>query len=63
MNDCVVVDEATFKNHFNVFTNGQLEGWKEWENMVVVGGSVVASLLPIPSLYQNVDPAKYFHDV
>lgn len=55
-----MVDEGTFKRNFSIFTENQFAEWNDWDNMVVIGGSIVASLLPIPG---DIDPAKYFHEV
>ena len=57
-----VADEGVFKRNFGVFTERQFDGWEEWQNMVVVGGSVVGSLLPLPNEYSN-NEADYFHNV
>ena len=51
-----------FLERFKIFTNSQLEGWSDWENMVVVGGSVINCLLDIPSEYQD-NIADYYHNV
>ena len=58
----IVADEDTFKRRFAIFTAGQFEGWTEWSNMVVIGGSVVGALLPVPPEHQH-NEAKYFHEV
>ncbi|KAL6054178.1 hypothetical protein QOT17_017545 [Balamuthia mandrillaris] len=43
-----IVDRASFLRRFHAFTGGLFEDWTEedWANVLVVGGSVVASLLP-----------------
>eukprot|EP00026_Physarum_polycephalum_P000952 Phypoly_transcript_00953.p1 GENE.Phypoly_transcript_00953~~Phypoly_transcript_00953.p1 ORF type:complete len:654 (+),score=95.87 Phypoly_transcript_00953:94-2055(+) len=57
-----VADEETFRTNFSIFTERQLEGWTEWDNMVVIGGSVVASLLPVPEEYKD-KKNLYFHEI
>jgi hypothetical protein len=58
------VNEETFKKNFSIFTENQFEGWDEWDNMVILGGSVVASLLPVPPQYAQIDGVrKYFHEI
>lgn len=49
-----------FLERFAIFTENQFEGWSDWENMIVVGGAVVASLLPIPPSYQD-RVRDYYH--
>src|SRR3990167_4874966 len=51
-----------FLRRFLIFTNDQLEGWNEWENMVVVGCAVVNCLLEIPSEYNGKEKG-YYNDI
>lgn len=55
-------NEETFKRNFATFTENQFDGWNEWDNMVVIGGSVVGSLMPIPSEYAGKE-RDFFHEV
>ena len=57
-----IPSKEQFLERFRIFTNSQLEGWDDWENMIVVGGSVVNCLLDIPSEYQD-NIADYYHNV
>ena len=43
-------DLATFKQRFDLFTSGQLDGL-DWSNVFVAGGAVLAALSPIPDEY------------
>lgn len=42
-----VVDKETFLHRFSVFTSRQFEGWTDWDNMLVIGGAIVACLSPL----------------
>ncbi len=44
-----IVNSQQFKKQFDAFTCNIFKTWKHWENMIVIGGAVVASLLPLPS--------------
>lgn len=59
-----VCSKTDFLNKWNVFTNSQFKDWNEWDNMAILGGSVVASLLPLPSEYaaSRAKAAEYFHE-
>lgn len=46
-----------FQRNFNLFTKNQLQ-YLNWANVVVAGGSVLASLLAPP---ENVDLHEYYH--
>ena len=55
-----IPSKEKFAERFNLFTQGQLSEWKDWSNMVVVGGAVANCLLPVPSSFeQNVG---YFYE-
>eukprot|EP01125_Pyxidicula_operculata_P002999 TRINITY_DN1303_c0_g1_i1.p1 TRINITY_DN1303_c0_g1~~TRINITY_DN1303_c0_g1_i1.p1 ORF type:complete len:692 (+),score=71.79 TRINITY_DN1303_c0_g1_i1:1857-3932(+) len=60
-----IANESNFKKRFNLFTNNQFSGWKGWDNMVVVGGSVSACMLHIPSKYSQSAQmaARFYHDI
>jgi hypothetical protein len=44
---CMVGDLDEFKRNWNIFTEGSLSQLTEWSNVIVAGGSVVASLAPL----------------
>src|SRR3990167_327472 len=54
-----IPEHAEFRRRFEIFTQGQLEGWTDWSNMIVVGGAVVNCLLPIPKKFE--DNVEYFY--
>lgn len=56
------MDKERFEKNFKEFTRGQFENFEGWENMLIIGGSVVASLLPIPEKYKN-NEFHYFNEV
>lgn len=55
-----------FRASFNIFTEGALSQFTpaHWNNVVVAGGAVLASLLPLPAHAQGSKRAirKYFHE-
>jgi ankyrin repeat protein len=58
-----VVDQQTFKNNFNIFTENQLS-LINWDNIFVAGGAVLGSLFDIPQ-YQHInnqENAQYTRD-
>jgi hypothetical protein len=57
-----VVTKKQFQERFSIFTNHVLDKWTDWKNMVVIGGAMVASLLPIPKEHMS-DIAHYYHHV
>ena len=52
-----------FKTAFNIFTEGSLSQLTNWDNVVGAGGSVLASLAPLPKYAQKTKRGirKYFH--
>ncbi|KAJ5078547.1 ankyrin repeat ph and sec7 domain containing protein secg-related [Anaeramoeba ignava] len=52
-----------FKRNFEVFTEGQFR-FLNWKNCFVAGGSILASLMPIPDKFDesNLTRRNYFHD-
>jgi hypothetical protein len=54
----MTVDRATFLDQFRMFTCSMFEGWDEslWSNVLVAGGAVLASLLPLPPGYDKAVP-------
>jgi hypothetical protein len=52
-----------FKTAFNIFSEGSLSQLTDWNNVVVAGGSVLASLAPLPKFAQKTKRGvrKYFH--
>jgi hypothetical protein len=60
----MVADIDQFRNSWNVFTEGALSQLTDWNNVVAAGGSVLASLLPLPDHAKASKRAlrKYFHE-
>lgn len=62
-----IVPYDVFLKQFGEFTNNCFEGWEDWKNMIVLGnyfssienlgGSVVASILPVPA---DANVSNYF---
>ncbi|CAG7847199.1 SubName: Full=Uncharacterized protein {ECO:0000313/EMBL:CCA66774.1} [Serendipita indica DSM 11827] len=52
-----------FRTSWNVFTEGALSQLTDWSNVVASGGSVLASLLPLPAYARGSKRGirKYFH--
>ena len=50
-----IVDRATFQTAFKAFTHGVFEGFDAdlWDNVLVAGGAVLASLLPLDTNWQR----------
>ena len=57
-----IPSKQEFLKRFKIFTNDQLEGWDDWENMIVIGGAVSNCLFDIPIEYIGRE-SEYFHDV
>ena len=55
-----IPSKEKFIERFELFTQGQLSGWKDWSNMVVVGGAVANCLLPVPSCFEQ--SVGYFYE-
>lgn len=57
-----ITDSVEFKDNFDVFTEGLLRNLN-WDNVFAAGGSVLASLLPLPENRRNTKQGrrKYFH--
>ena len=51
-----LTDRATFKTAFNAFTHGAFENFDAalWDNVMVAGGAVLASLLPLEENFQRI---------
>lgn len=60
----MVADIDQFRNSWTVFTEGALSQLTDWNNVVAAGGSVLASLLPLPDHAKSSKRAlrKYFHE-
>lgn len=60
-----IPEAEEFERRFRIFTQGQFDGWKDWDNMVVIGGAVIAALLPVPKEYVESSSTmeKYYHEV
>jgi hypothetical protein len=60
-----IVNQTQFEHQFRTFTKGLFDGF-DFSNVVIIGGSVVGSLLPIPpssspsaeEYYTNFSPFK-----
>ncbi len=52
------VDRATFVEQFRLFTVGAFERFKEedWSNILVAGGAVLASVLPLEARWPQMSP-------
>ena len=48
-----VVGKERFLEQFKAFTSGIFEGFTQWENLLIVGGAVVGSLMPVPEEFEN----------
>ena len=57
-----VPTRAEFLRRFEIFTAKQFDGWKDWSNMVVVGGAVCNCLLSIPPSFAN-KTDEFYHKV
>lgn len=55
-----VVDAALFKTQFDAFTASLFAGWdaEMWANVLVAGGAVLASLLPVPDAFASLRPSR-----
>jgi len=60
----MVANIDQFRASWNIFTEGALSQLTDWNNVVAAGGSVLASLLPLPEHAQGSKRAirKYFHE-
>uniref|UniRef100_A0A6B2L3I9 Uncharacterized protein n=1 Tax=Arcella intermedia TaxID=1963864 RepID=A0A6B2L3I9_9EUKA len=60
-----ISSQVDFRNKFAVFTNQVFKGWKQWDNMCIMGSAVVASCLPLPQEYSSSPElaAKFYHDM
>jgi hypothetical protein len=59
-----IVDIDQFRTSWSVFTEGSLSQLLDWNNVVAAGGSVLASLLPLPEHARSSKRAirKHFHE-
>ena len=57
-----VPTRAEFMERFQIFTAKQFSGWRDWSNMVVVGGAVCNCLLPIPPSFAK-KTEEFYHKV
>merc|ERR1719215_1779594 len=56
-----VVPQREFQDNLEIFTEGMLRNLN-WDNLFLAGGSVLASLLPIPEVGKSrQERRKYFH--
>ncbi|KAF8260330.1 hypothetical protein EI94DRAFT_1780506 [Lactarius quietus] len=53
-----------FKKNWDIFTESSLSQLADWSNVIAAGGSVQASLMPLPKAARSSKRAmrKYFHD-
>lgn len=60
----MVTDIDHFRNSWSIFTENALGQLTDWSNVVAAGGSVLASLLPLPEHAKGSKRAirKYFHE-
>lgn len=60
-----VVNAETFIQQFDVFTEGMFRQFKNWNNIIIAGGSIAACLLPIPEEYSKTREGmgNYYHEI
>eukprot|EP01091_Cochliopodium_minus_P014082 TRINITY_DN470_c0_g2_i1.p1 TRINITY_DN470_c0_g2~~TRINITY_DN470_c0_g2_i1.p1 ORF type:complete len:1824 (-),score=771.42 TRINITY_DN470_c0_g2_i1:113-5584(-) len=63
-NGSCIVDSKEFERNFNVFSEDQLR-FLNWDNVLAAGGSILASLTPVPGEHgtNNKTKRKYYHDI
>ena len=54
-----------FERRWDAFTEGQFDGWTDWDNMAVLGGAVFACLLDVPEEHAASSSTlrNYYHNV
>lgn len=59
----MVGDIEEFKKHWSVFSEGSLSQLRDWNNVVVAGGAVLACLSPLPDYAKESKRAirKFYH--
>ncbi|KAK0455652.1 uncharacterized protein EV420DRAFT_1692258 [Desarmillaria tabescens] len=59
----MVPDMETFKKNWSIFTEGSLSQLLDWSNVVAAGGSVLASLTPLPesATVSKCATRKFYH--